>query len=372
MPDALRPISTRISDIASGATEADANLFAALDEIYRLFGHEPFSRGQLRPALGLNPLSVDHYLNRALARGSLEMIRNGVFRIPREAISPSGEVSRDIRGFSSRLATRAFAKAIVRLFDARSSGELTGPFTRQMYGERSSVSHVKIREELALGVDLGLLERMGTKHGKQWTYRFKHDARLPDALRPIPATARISDIASGATEADANLFAALDEVYRLFGHEPFSLGQLRPALGLNPLSVNHYLNRALARGSLEMIGNGVFRIPREAVSPSGEVSRDIRGFSSRLVTRAITKAIVHLFDARSSGELTGPFTRQMYGERSSVSHVQVKEELALGVDLGLLERIGTGHRRQQWTYRFKLDAQLPSIIARAVKAARRR
>ena len=120
-----------------------------------------------------------------------------------------------------------------------------------------------------------------------------------------------------------------------------------------------------------MTEDHTFSIPEGALSPSGQVSRDIRRFSSRFVKGSLVEGVGRLLDARDSGELPGTFTKKIYTERSPMGRTRAGEELKVGEDLGLVERIDAPDPRQAF-YRFRHGTRLPAVIARAVREARGR
>ena len=380
LPDAiaerLPSASTRIVDVASGASRADVGVFKALDEALRLFGYREFSVGQLARATRLPQSVVRYYLDRGLARGSLTMTEDAMFSVLPEAVSPPGWVGRTKRPISSRFFTEQMLNAVARLLEARRSEGSTDWFTQKDYlGRSSSNNKASAARQLNLGRDLGLVEERQSSDGRQSLYRYVEGARLPDALaeKVRYVSTKIAALASGVGKADANLFAAMDSAFEIFGHGLFTPTLFQRRLGLSPLAAYHYLNRALARGSLDMDEFGSFSIPPEALSPSGRVSQRVRRFSSRFATASLIEALRRLLEVRSSEGFPDTFTRKTYTERTPASRPKAIEELELGEDLGLVEKIGPDPaNRRQGLYRFKPNPRLPLVIARTLRATRRR
>ena len=259
--------------LADGVLRADRGLFDTLDKIFARFGYARFSLVDVVSALETNELRVSHHLNRALARGSLEMPENGTFAILRRAVSASGQVGREIHGMSSPLATESLANSVARLIAIRNGEELAGDFNARTYRENTPSGYTVAKQELELGRDLGLIEVRQQRDNKhRLLYRYVEGAGLPDSLAEAvaSASARLAALASGTNKMDDILFEFLDEAYRRFRFQSFSSGQAASVLGLKTNSFNYYLSRAIARGSFVRVKNGTYRIHRRAVSPRGK------------------------------------------------------------------------------------------------------
>ena len=374
LAEKVRFASARNALLASGATPEDAALFASMDELYRLVGLGEFSLEQPIATAHFEQSSLTRYLSRALARGSVEATQEGRFRIRPVAVSSSGEVGRANLGTSSGFVTTHMVNSVASLITARPSGASTAPFARADYGRRRLLPEndgTVLAYELALGGDLGLMEARGISDDGGALYRYVEDAKLPEVLaeKVRLASERFASIALGATQEDAALFAAMDEALRLFGHRGFSIGQLVERSPLNMFSAVYLLDRALARGILDMAEDYTFSIPEGAVSAPGRVSREIRRFSSRFVKRSLVKSVVRLLEARDSGGFPGAFAKKAYTERSPKKR-RAAEELKVGEDLGLIERVDDDPDAKQKSYRFRHGVRLPPVVARAVRKAR--
>ena len=278
-------------------------------------------------------------------------------------------------GIASGSATEVIVNSIARLFNARPSADVTEPFTKMAYFSRRmppNVTQKTRRLDVTLGLDLGLIELVGTADDGEILYRYVEDATLPDALaeRVRFASAKVALMASGVAPVDADLFASLDEIYRLVGLREFSLNQLLATPHFEEYAATLYLSRAVARGSLEMTQYGSFRIRPRALSSGGRVGRGNLGMSSRFVTEFMVNSVALLIETRSSGALTGPFTRADYGRRRplALNGRSLSYELALGEDLGLIGTRGNTEGGEVF-YFYVEGARLPDVLAEKIRSA---
>ena len=207
-------------------------------------------------------------------------------------------------------------------------------------------------------------------------YRFNESTPFPEFLKvpdtaPKASTTPIVHPQKGRSISrpplDSRFFARLDKALARFGDREFTVSQYEDLTETSQQTASLDLKRATVRG-LAKGGPKGFSFIKDAVTPSGGITRQVRPISAESVGRigmALANSFTYLDHARTS--LKGSFfSAQDFRRVSSSSMRTALEALTLGKEIGIIQ---TPTHTHSHLYRFEESAAFPEFLKRATDEA---